>query len=78
MKYTDILEALQFQGYTQRWPAHNPNALVDGASIDREVAEETPCPECGGKCEYKPFVDDSGHSYRAFAVCTVCGEAQEF
>ena len=75
------LNDLDLSGYENRYPARNPNALVDGASIDREVAEETPCPECGGKCEYKPFVDKDDYrtqSYRAFAVCTECGEAFEF
>jgi hypothetical protein len=78
MKRDELLDAMAAEGYTNQWPNVNPNALVYGASIDQEVAESVPCPECHGKCEYKPFVDNSGHSYRAFSVCTVCGEAYEF
>jgi len=78
MKYDEWKDQLESEGYTQQWPRMNPNALVDGASIDRDVAEETPCFECGGKCEYKPFVDNSSHSYRALSVCAKCNEAYEF
>jgi hypothetical protein len=47
--------------------------LIDGRSIDREVAEETPCPECGAQMRYDPRqdVDDRSRAgYHAWAVCT--------
>lgn len=49
-----------------------------GASgmIDRDIAEREPCESCGGKVEYCPLM--KGESYRAFAICTECGEETEF
>ena len=76
MKYSEWTEWLEADGYVNQRPARNPISLVDGASIDKEIAEEIPCPECGGKCNYEPWVQTG--SYRAFSVCTACGEAYEF
>ena len=61
-----------------------PGVSFRGATeIDRELAEAERCPECGGGMEYRPFYRPSGKaavsgSYRAFAVCPVCGHAIEF
>jgi hypothetical protein len=68
------LEEFDLSGYQEGTPPSR--GLIDGVAIDREVSESIPCPECGGKCEYHPFVAEG--SYRAFSVCTACGEAYEF
>ena len=47
------------------------------AGIDREVAEETPCEFCGGRCRFAGFRTEWG-TWRGFAVCTACQHAQEF
>lgn len=47
--------------------------LIDGKSIDREIAEETPCEECGSAMKYEArFGTFSGEKseYHAWAVCT--------
>jgi len=44
---------------------------------DFDVAVETPCEECGGKCRYEGRTNYRG-SYRAFSVCTVCDHVVEF
>lgn len=49
---------------------------ISGSDIDREVAEEEPCTECGGKLEYDCVIDDD--SCRAFSVCKACRLAWEF
>jgi hypothetical protein len=54
---------------------NHTQGLVDGMAIDREIAENEPCGKCGGKCTYRAETSDG---YRAFAVCTVCGEEVEF
>lgn len=88
MKFQDLINAGELQGYRPGYPPRNPVSLVDGADMDGEIAEGIPCLSCGGKCEYRPFVAEQSHtahhgghqiySYRSFAVCTVCGEAVEF
>lgn len=72
----ELIESGELEGYWEGTPPTNPRALVDGVSIDREIAEETPCEKCGGKCEFHPYTN--GTSYRAFAVCTQCGNTVEF
>lgn len=45
---------------------------INGAEIDREVAESDPCPECGGHMSYRAErgLDEYEEPYyRAFAVC---------
>jgi hypothetical protein len=44
-------------------------------AIDREIAENEPCPECGGEMGYEA---DFSIGYRAFAVCKNCGHRIEF
>lgn len=70
------LEDCDLSGYEPGTPRRR--GLIDGAALDRETAEETPCPECGGPMEYRPFVNRDESSYRAFAVCTKCENAIEF
>lgn len=71
----ELIERGELEGYEPGTP-HFPNALIDGVGIDRGVAEDNPCGACGGACEFHPYTD--GTSYRAFAVCTRCGNAVEF
>lgn len=78
MKLQDWIESGELEGYEQGTPIPGHNALVDGTAIDKEVAEETRCQNCGGSCEYRPYVTKDNSSYRAFAVCKQCGEALEF
>lgn len=59
---------------------------IDGVAIDKEVAEETPCEECGAPMKYEPRYDhhvgdaNEKPTYRAFAICTnpECGNEVEF
>ncbi len=54
-------------GYVQSW--------ID--PIDAEVVNEVPCPECGGQCYGRGYRSSTG-GYRAFAVCSECGNEEEF
>lgn len=56
---------------------------INGEAIDREIAQESPCAECGSPMSFRSErgVDRFGERYyRAFAVCTnaACGEEIEF
>lgn len=57
---------------------------IDGKSVDREIAEETPCPECGSTMHYEPryeqLLEGEPPTYRAFCVCDneECGNEIEF
>lgn len=75
-----IIDAGELDGYEPGTPLPKLNALVDGAAIDREIVEKTACDRCGGKCEFHPYAarDKSLYPYRAFSVCTQCGEAVEY
>ena len=75
MKLSDLVRSGELDDYIGESPG-------GAAEIDRPIAEDGTC-ECGGGREYRPFMryhsrGGSGYSYRAFAVCTVCGEAVEF
>lgn len=63
-------------GYHYGTPGVNPESGIDGADIDKEIAEKDPCQVCGGKREYRPYTNGKG--YRAFSVCVRCGDAIEF
>ena len=67
MKWGELAESEELIGYYRGI----------GNGIDKEVAEDGPCPECKGKCRYVSMENGRG-SYRAFAVCNECGEAHEF
>ena len=67
MTMFELLESGELDGYE--------NAV--GNDIDWDVATRTPCPNCGGRCEYVAMRNDNG-SYRAFAVCQKCQAAHEF
>ena len=74
MKLAEILESGELSGYE---PGHKPPGLLAAAAIDAQVASEQSCQECGHKgLGYRPFT--SHDSYRAFAVCPGCDEAEEF
>ena len=54
---------------------HAPDVVA--AELDGGVVAEAACEECGHVgLAYRPFTLKS--SYRAFAVCPVCGAADEF
>ena len=77
MKYQEIIDSLIADGYSNHMPPRNPNALMDGADMDRDYAnEEIKCHECNGQCHYEPWAQEG--SYRSFAVCNDCDEAIEF
>lgn len=70
----DIIDAGELVGYEPGTPPPGPLA---GAEIDADVCAHAHCPECGHDgLDYHPFVAPG--SYRAFAVCPVCGAASEF
>ena len=50
-------------------------AILDGESIDREVAEK-PCAKCGTTRSYRAVYNPG--SYRAFSVCYPCRDVAEF
>lgn len=70
------LEDYDLEGYVEGTPRHR--GIIDGIAIDKEVSESYPCAVCGGQMQYRPFVNRSEDSYRAFAVCAQCGSAIEF
>jgi hypothetical protein len=76
-------------GGVQQWLAsngyepgyvHNPDAWVDGYSIDKNVAETTPCPKCGKVAgRFEAYTNAEIHSYgMAVAICGVCDFASTF
>ena len=72
--YAELRAELLREGYLPVAPSSGDPELDQ---IDPDVSRQARCPGCGGYgLEYRPF---SKHgSYRAFAVCPACGEAQEF
>lgn len=56
--------------------------LIDGTQIDRRIAADSECDECGQKgMNFRGFTKDKGedtYSYRAFAWCGNCGHVLEF
>lgn len=64
-------EQLQEEGYEPG----APNA--DSAALDRGVARESSCIECGHTgLSYEGWL--RGRSYRAVAICPECGFREEF
>lgn len=74
MKWQTMNELGELDGYVRGVPPQH--GIVDGIAIDKEVAEQDPCQECGGAMEYVPMIATS--SYRAFSRCKECGETEEF
>ena len=73
-RLTDLLASGELDGYQPKPPPPGPFA---GPEIDREICAEAHCAACGRQgLEYRPFTRPG--SYRAFAVCPVCGDTQEF
>lgn len=76
MKLDDEFIENELSDYQPGWPTWG---LIDGASIDIQVCAESTCDNCGHKgLQCKPFIKPEIKSYRAFAVCPECGEAEEF
>jgi len=70
------VQELYESGYRQGRPYWG---MIDGASIDEGACIGLTCENCGHKgMNYKPFIKDETHSYRAFAVCPNCGASFEF
>ena len=65
---SEYQEAIE-EGYSKGCP---PSAFA----IDSEIAEKDPCPECGGKMQFKPVMMPD--SYRAFSICEDCQYEFEF
>ena len=75
MTLTELLDSGELEGYLAEAPT---GGLISGAEIDRQVAASAVCSKCKHQgLEYHPF-RVPGISYRAFAVCPLCGEAHEF
>lgn len=60
-----------------------PRFTRDPAECDRPIVEQFSCPQCNQPLTYRQFHREDAHtrqhlSYRAFAVCTACGTAEEF
>ena len=55
-----------------------PNStLAEDCAIDAEFCADSTCEKCGHKgLKYRPFVDRSTQSYRAFAECPKCGSVR--
>lgn len=70
----NLIDAGVLAGYK---PGAPPPGPLGGPEIDAEGCAHAHCPECGhAGMEYHPFIAPG--SYRAFAVCPVCGSAYEF
>jgi len=76
MKWSVLVDSGELAGYRNGAPLPTGPQLVDGAEIDREIAETSPCEECGGAMEFLPMF--AGRSYRAFSRCKKCGDTIEF
>lgn len=66
----DLIFDMQENGY--RCGAPSPEADHN----DREIVNQTRCERCQHEMFYQPFM--KAGSYRAFAVCTHCGNVEEF
>jgi hypothetical protein len=65
--WDELLNSGELEGYEQGF----------GTQIDFNIATETPCSECGGQNQFFAMNNIRG-SYRAFAVCLKCNNAEEF
>ena len=67
-----IESGMIWQDYNAQAPRH-----AGAAAIDEDICRHSTCPECEQfGLEYHPFIKPG--SYRAFAVCPVCGYWEEF
>jgi hypothetical protein len=74
MKLAEVLESGELERYE---PGHRAPGLLAAADVDAEVAAAQKCGNCGHQgLDYRPFTKPG--SYRAFAVCPRCDEAEEF
>lgn len=72
MKWSDMLEIVESEGYTVSF---SPESV----EIDRIVAESIPCPKCGGERRFEGLQHSKRvRFYRAFAICQLCNHAEEF
>lgn len=76
MKLTEEFIEEELPDYEGGFPTWG---IIDGGSIDIQVCAESTCEHCGHKgLQVRPFINRERKSYRAFAVCPECGEADEF
>lgn len=76
MKLDEDFIANELSDYERGYPTWGLRIAGD---IDNEVCAESKCTFCGHLgVECHPFINERIHSYRAFAVCPACGEAEEF
>jgi len=76
MKLDEDFITNELSDYERGWPDWG---LIDGTDIDIDVCRKSTCEHCGHKgLECHPFINRERKSYRAFAVCPECGEAEEF
>jgi hypothetical protein len=78
--WTSFRSELGGMGYRRGDGPRSPMALIEGASIDREVAEAGICGECGKNATYYAYhtYSDERTSRRSFAACVPCNKATEF
>ena len=71
---TDPVRDALAEGYVRGVPPWCPGV----EKIDGPIARKHPCDLCGKPCSYLALHHKPRRSYRAFAVCTGCGNAQEW
>jgi len=72
----ELAASLTAAGYEQAPP---PWLHSECADIDREVCEDTDCPNCGRSVlAWRPWHNVRARSYVAVALCLLCGYAEEF
>jgi hypothetical protein len=65
------------EGYVPGYPTWG---LFGGADIDIQIAATSECHRCGyyGLGHAGFVAADGSHSWRGFAICPQCGQAEEF
>jgi hypothetical protein len=66
-------------GYTPGY-AGNPEAMTSGPRIDQEIAETSPCSQCGATRRFEAWANPGGGYGYAIAICTdpTCEHAELF
>ena len=71
--FAPLASALRADGYWTCAPTSG------AATIDAQVCRDSACSACGRRgLEFRPFWRPVPRSYRAFALCPVCGAWEEF
>lgn len=73
MSHHTLIERFDLAGYRPGAPTREATA------IDRAVCEESQCSDCGATAPaFRPFVHRRTGEYRAFAICRICANVEEF